>query len=639
MFGIRRFAASALIVAALVPATAATAMAQTTTPTRPPDSGTCPALDLTALRAPSVFRYGLSGATLQSDFFADGGLKDDGYRPERLTGYTDGDDVEYATRWVKADGPKWRARFGLSAAAFHAEYLAHKDAYRMTDVSGFNTPAGIRYNVIWEQNTAGLGWRIHRDRTLDQMDDLVDQYKSEGYAPLRVEGYRNDQGALRFISVWVEARKCAWQMEHRMTLDEYKEAFDDHAAAGYRQLHVDATLEGSIMRYHAIWWKRPGPAWQVRVDRDWYLYQQLLNNNWCAGFKLTNFYGADNAPADAARFGGIWTYNAPVGIDAGSSLSDRIREEVDCAPARGGAAVLNLTTGEEILHHGDQRMSPSSTTKSAILWTVLRKAEAEGTSLQTLFDLPVQLGSNQGPDLGGPDDGPLQIGNDETIEYLARMMIDYSNNWATNVLIDYVGMDAINDELAGLGLTVTRLNRYMTGAGAPSAHGLGGPTDDYEAGWDNVTTPREYATFLRLAHENAGLLGADAYAKFWEIMRLNNEDDDAVLDAGVGTDWGDSFAKAGSNAWGWDKSTTPWTADGAVGDYDHRPQLGAHVQRSEAGRLVFDNGQVVVYAAFLNDAVNVATYQPFDDALDCIVVEVVREYSGQTTGAALPQCQ
>ena len=136
-----------------------------------------------------------------------------------------------------------------------------------------------------------------------------------------------------------------------------------------------------------------------------------------------------------------------------------------------------------------------------------------------------------------------------------------------------------------------------------------------------------------------GLLGDDAYVKFWEVMRLNNADDDAILDAGVGTDWGDSFAKAGSNAWGWDKSTTPWTETGAVGDYTARPQVGAHVQRSEAGRLVFDNGQVVVYAAFFNEGEDLATYQPFDDALDCIVVEVVREYSGETTGAVLPHCQ
>lgn len=623
-----------LAAAVLVPATTATAQA-----TRTPDDATCPALDPAQLKAPSVFRYGLSAGTLQSDFFADGGLKDSGYRPVRLAGYQDGAGVEYATRWVQTGGPKWRARFGLTSAQFHAEYLAYKDTYRMTDVSGFNTPAGVRYNVVWELNTAGLGWRIHRDSTLDQMDDLVDQYKSDGFAPLRVEGYRTSQGDLRFISVWVAAKKCAWEMEHRMSHDEYKDVFDDYAAAGHRQVHVDATIEGSTMRYHAIWWKQPGPAWQVRVDRDWYLYQQFLNNNWCSGFELTNFYGADNA--GAARFGGIWTYEAPVAVDDGSSLSDRVRAEVNCAPARGGAAVINLTTGEEILHHADQRFGPSSTTKSAILLSVLRKAENEGTSLQTLLDLPAQLGSNQGPDKGGPENGPLQVGNDETIEYLARIMIDNSNNWATNRLINYVGMNAINDDLEDvLGLQVTRLNRYMTGAGAPSAHGLGGPTDDYEAGYDNVTTPREFATFLRLAHENPdGLLGDDAYEKFWEIMRLNNADDDAILDAGVGSDWGDSFAKAGSNAWGWDKSTTPWTETGAVGDYTARPQAGAHLQRSEAGRLVFDNGQVVVYAAFFNEGEDLATYQPFDDALDCIVVEVVREYSGLTTGAALPQCQ
>ena len=83
--------------------------------------------------------------------------------------------------------------------------------------------------------------------------------------------------------------------------------------------------------------------------------------------------------------------------------------------------------------HADQMFSTSSTIKPAILLTLLRqKVDGEGVSLQTLLDLPVQIGGNQGPDLGGPDGGPLQIGNNETLEYLARKMIDDSNNWATN---------------------------------------------------------------------------------------------------------------------------------------------------------------------------------------------------------------
>lgn len=633
----KKLIGAALAAAVLYPTAV---VAQTSSPsTRPPSGdGKCPAMDLSRVGAPSVFRYGLSGAELQKDFFDPGGLKDKGYRPTRLTGVQDGSEVEFATRWVKAAGPAWRSGFGLTGNQFHNDYLAYRDKYKPIDVSGFNTPAGIRYNIVWEHNTQGVDWRLYRDKTRDEMQDLVDQHELDGFAPERVEGYRNAQGDLRYISSWVYAPRCDWRMHNRMTGDEYQDHFDDYAAAGYRLLHVDSTRWEHSMRFHAIWWKQDGPVWQARSDQDWYLFQQFANNNLCSGFALTSFYAADNSAAGMARYGGIWTFNQPAPIDDTSPLSDQVREEVDCAPGRGGAAVINLTTGEEILSHADQVFGTSSTIKSAILYALLKKLDTEGTSPQTLLDLPQQIGSNQGPDDQPP---PLQEGDDETIDYLARIMIEYSNNWATNRLIQYVGMAAVNDALDDLGLERTRLNRYMTGKDAPTAHGTTGAEGDYQAGYDNVTTPREYATFLKLMHENAGGLSPAMHDRYWEIMSLNGLENDGMLADGL-PDWSadlDLFNKAGSNKWGWDDDTDPWTSDVDPGIYAHRPQLDSHVQRSEAGRMVFTNGQVAVYAVFFNDAQNLPDYTPFADAIECVKVEVAREYSGHTTGVVLPECK
>ena len=151
--------------------------------------------------------------------------------------------------------------------------------------------------------------------------------------------------------------------------------------------------------------------------------------------------------------------------------------------------------------------------------------------------------------------------------------------------------------------------------------------------------PREWTTFLAAVHENDGLLEDDSYDKFWELLGLNGDDNDAVLDAGVGDGIVNVAMKPGSNAWGWNKKVSPWQQTSAVGDYDHRPQIGPHIQRSEGGRMTFDNGQVAVYAVFVNEADNPSdSYTPFDNMIDCIMVEAAREYSGETTGAVLPQC-
>ncbi len=67
---------------------------------------------------------------------------------------------------------------------------------------------------------------------------------------------------------------------------------------------------------------------------------------------------------------------------------------------------------------------------------------------------------------------------------LATMMIAVSDNSATNVLIDRVGMDRVNGLLSQLGLEHTRLRRHMMDVKAA------------QEGRENTATPRELATLL-----------------------------------------------------------------------------------------------------------------------------------------------
>jgi beta-lactamase class A len=55
----------------------------------------------------------------------------------------------------------------------------------------------------------------------------------------------------------------------------------------------------------------------------------------------------------------------------------------------------------------------------------------------------------------------LHEGLQVTLEDLARLMIVVSDNTATNLLIDRISTGTVNDLLAGLGYTVTRLGRKM----------------------------------------------------------------------------------------------------------------------------------------------------------------------------------
>jgi beta-lactamase class A len=80
----------------------------------------------------------------------------------------------------------------------------------------------------------------------------------------------------------------------------------------------------------------------------------------------------------------------------------------------------------------------------------------------------------------------------------ANAMIIESDNTATNVLIERLGMVAITGRMEGLGLGSIRLRRYMI---------------DIEAakkGLENVATPADLAKLLRVFHNAVGLTPASA---------------------------------------------------------------------------------------------------------------------------------
>jgi beta-lactamase class A len=381
-----------------------------------------------------------------------------------------------------------------------------------------------------------------------------------------------------------------------------------------RPIHTDSYLdEKETARYATIFWAQPGPALRATHGQHWYLFQRSFNNNACDGYVLENAYVMEGADG-WNRFGGIWSFNAPVSVSEGSSLSKKVNHVLNCTDGRAGAAIINLNSGESVMAHADQIYGTASAYKGPILSSLLRKADAEGLDLSTtMLNVGAQYGTNNGDTL---------VANTEySLEFLATIMISQSHNWATNRLIDYVGMNQVNEDMADLGLTVSRLDRYMSGTGSPSAHGLGTWGDDFRAGYDNRTTPREFASFYQQAWENDGLLSPASYATFLDIMSQSSTVANDLLPAGYDALY---WNKAGSMKY-----------NGDPGDYAHRPQLGAHWLTSEGGIMQFANGQVAVYAVFLDER----DPDSSASAIACIGMEAAREWSDDDPGLMDALCK
>ena len=123
-----------------------------------------------------------------------------------------------------------------------------------------------------------------------------------------------------------------------------------------------------------------------------------------------------------------------------------------------GVAARSLHTGEEILINPDEPFNAASVIKVAIMVEVFRQAE-EG-----LLDLETRVRLADTDKVGGS--GILQVlssGIELPVIDLVRLMIVVSDNTASNLLIDIVGADRVNETMRDLGFPGIVLRRkFMT---------------------------------------------------------------------------------------------------------------------------------------------------------------------------------
>lgn len=154
-----------------------------------------------------------------------------------------------------------------------------------------------------------------------------------------------------------------------------------------------------------------------------------------------------------------------------------------------GLSVLDLGTGTSFSLNGDEVFPVASTIKLAVLLELLRQADAGKLDLRE----PVTI--RTGAVLG--DDGLLSHFGDGTatlsLQDLGAAMVLLSENSATNLLIDRLGMASVNGTLRALGLRRTLLRRRMLDRAAA------------KKGLENVSTPDELARLLQLLYRGRAL--------------------------------------------------------------------------------------------------------------------------------------
>lgn len=166
------------------------------------------------------------------------------------------------------------------------------------------------------------------------------------------------------------------------------------------------------------------------------------------------------------------------------------------------AGSLNLS------HNAERVFSAASVVKLPILCTYFEECNLGNVDPEEVVSIhPDDLASGTGVLRG------LPLAAQARLSDLASLMITVSDNSATNMLIERLGMDRINQTCSDLGLASTALQRRMC---------------DFEradAGFDNLMTAADTVRLLEVVLEsaNAGETWAEEYLKILGAQQFKSK--------------------------------------------------------------------------------------------------------------------
>ena len=239
--------------------------------------------------------------------------------------------------------------------------------------------------------------------------------------------------------------------------------------------------------------------------------------------------------------------------EAGQGDARALRERIEGIVARVdgtiGVAVKELAGGVDVLVNADEPYPTASVMKVPILFELYRQAEAGTVDLDRRVEFTRE---HLVPGSGVLQD--LAFGLQPTVKDLATLMIVVSDNAATDMVLDLIGIDALARTLRDLGLerttlpmSVRQLLYSMVGMDPTNPeHTYDLFVERARAGqidWDsralaeqdnNLTTPREMNRLLENI-ERRETLGEDSCAAMIDIMKRQKITDRIPLHLPPGT--------------------------------------------------------------------------------------------------------
>jgi D-alanyl-D-alanine carboxypeptidase (penicillin-binding protein 5/6) len=137
-----------------------------------------------------------------------------------------------------------------------------------------------------------------------------------------------------------------------------------------------------------------------------------------------------------------------------SDWTDDIKALIDVHEGEVGVAIKHLNSGKSFVHRGDAVQATASLIKFPVLIELYKQHEAGKVSLDKMITLRDE---DKVPGSGILTDH-FPVGTQIPLRGVAQLMMAFSDNTATNLVIDQVGLLAVVATMDELGLKETRLN-------------------------------------------------------------------------------------------------------------------------------------------------------------------------------------
>jgi beta-lactamase class A len=138
-------------------------------------------------------------------------------------------------------------------------------------------------------------------------------------------------------------------------------------------------------------------------------------------------------------------------------LAQRLLPLIKAHKGRVGAAVKNLKTGESFAYQADDAMPTASLIKFPVLIELYRQADAGKVDLGKML---VMREEDKAPG-SGILTTHFSAGASFALRDAARLMIAYSDNTATNLVLDEIGLPSTSETMKQLGYPNTQLHNKV----------------------------------------------------------------------------------------------------------------------------------------------------------------------------------